>query len=545
MLIYSYSHSNLMPEKNSFNLNLRNLFINTAKNFSDTEIVYRNKRRMTYSKFFQRVNGLAAGLRSIGVKEGDTVAVIDWDTDKYMEAYYAVPMMGAILHTVNIRYPPELIYYSMNHAEDKYVIVRDEFLPILEKNKQMFDFIKGWIVYNDDNGSVSTQMTPNYHYEDIVKNEKYEFPDLDENTTATIFYTSGTTGFPKGVTFTQRNLVMHTLALANGVQFSPISVGRSDNFMILVPMFHVHSWGIPYMGLLNGNKYVLPGRYEVGTILELLKNENIKFSAMVPSILYMVLSAPNLEEYREYLKGWRIIIGGAALPKGLAMKARSLGITTIGAYGLSETAPLLTIAMYNDSISRADDETKFHFSITTGIPVPMVNLKVVDQNMVEVPADAKTVGEIVVRSPWLTKGYYKDPQKTEELWKGGWLHTGDLAVIHPNGYISIVDREKDAVKSGGEFIPSLVLENALSEMKGVGEVAVVGKPHEKWGERPVAFIVKNESIKESDVYEHLNKYVEVGRIQKWWVPDEIIFIDSIPKTSTGKSDKKELRKMLK
>jgi len=454
-------------------------------------------------------------------------------------------MMGAILHTVNIRYPPELIYYSMNHAEDKYVIVRDEFLPILEKNKQMFDFIKGWIVYNDDNGSVSTQMTPNYHYEDIVKNEKYEFPDLDENTTATIFYTSGTTGFPKGVTFTQRNLVMHTLALANGVQFSPISVGRSDNFMILVPMFHVHSWGIPYMGLLNGNKYVLPGRYEVGTILELLKNENIKFSAMVPSILYMVLSAPNLEEYREYLKGWRIIIGGAALPKGLAMKARSLGITTIGAYGLSETAPLLTIAMYNDSISRADDETKFHFSITTGIPVPMVNLKVVDQNMVEVPADAKTVGEIVVRSPWLTKGYYKDPQKTEELWKGGWLHTGDLAVIHPNGYISIVDREKDAVKSGGEFIPSLVLENALSEMKGVGEVAVVGKPHEKWGERPVAFIVKNESIKESDVYEHLNKYVEVGRIQKWWVPDEIIFIDSIPKTSTGKSDKKELRKMLK
>jgi len=257
-----------MPEKNSFNLNLRNLFINTAKNFSDTEIVYRNKRRITYSKFFQRVNGLAAGLRSIGVKEGDTVAVIDWDTDKYMEAYYAVPMMGAILHTVNIRYPPELIYYSMNHAEDKYVIVRDEFLPILEKNKQMFDFIKGWIVYNDDNGSVSTQMTPNYHYEDIVKNEKYEFPDLDENTTATIFYTSGTTGFPKGVTFTQRNLVMHTMALANGVQFSPISVGRSDNFMILVPMFHVHSWGIPYMGLLNGNKYVLPGRYEVGTILE-------------------------------------------------------------------------------------------------------------------------------------------------------------------------------------------------------------------------------------------------------------------------------------
>ncbi len=465
-----------MTEKNNFNLNLRNLFVNTAKNFSDTEIVYRDKRKYTYSKFFQRVNGLASGLREIGVKEGDTVAVIDWDTDKYLEAYYAVPMMGAVLH--------------------------------------------------------------------IVKGDKYEFPDLDENTTATIFYTSGTTGFPKGVTFTQRNLFMHTLALANGVQFAPMSVGRSDNFMILVPMFHVHSWGIPYMGLLNGNRYVLPGRYEVGMILELLKKENVKFSAMVPSILYMVLSAPNIEEYRDYLKGWRIIIGGAALPKGLAMKAKSLGITAIGAYGLSETAPLLTIAMYNDSVSKADEETKFNFSITTGIPVPMVTLRVVDQNMNDVPADSKTVGEIIVQTPWLTKGYFKDPQKTEELWKGGWLHTGDLAVKHPNGYISIVDREKDAVKSGGEFIPSLVLENAISEMKGVGEVAVVGKPHEKWGERPVAFIVKNENIKKEDVYAHLNKFVEVGRIQKWWIPDDIIFVDSIPKTSTGKSDKKELRKML-
>ena len=534
-----------MKVKDRFNLNLRNLFINTPKNFSDTEIVYRNKRRMSYSRFFQRVNGLAAGLQSIGVRQGDTVAVIDWDTDRYLEAYYAIPMMGAVLHTVNIRYPPELIYYSMNHAEDRFVIVRDEFVPILEKNKQLFDFIKGWVVYNDENGTVSTTLSPNYHYDDIVKNERYEFQDIDENTRATIFYTSGTTGFPKGVTFTHRNLFLHTLALANGIQFSPISVGRSDNFMILVPMFHVHSWGIPYMGLLNGNKYVLPGKYEVGVILDLLKRERIGFSAMVPSILYMVLSAPNLDEYREYLKGWRIVIGGAALPKGLALKAKSYGITTIGAYGLSETAPLLTIAMYNDSVLKADEETKFNFSMTTGIPVPMVNLRVVDQKMNDVPSDSKTIGEIVARTPWLTDGYYKDPQKTDELWKDGWLHTGDLAVVHPNGYISIVDREKDAVKSGGEFIPSLLLENALSEMKGVGEVAVVGKQDEKWGERPVAFIVRNGPVKEGDVFDHLNKFVEVGRIQKWWIPDEVVFVESMPKTSTGKSDKKELRKLLK
>jgi len=533
-----------MEAGEKFNLNLRNLFINTPKNFSKTEIKYKNFRKYTYSEFFERIQGLAHGLESIGVKRGDVVAVIDWDTDKYLEAYFAVPMMGAVLHTVNIRYPPEIIYYTMNHAEDKYVILRDEFLPIIEKNAQLFDFIKGWIVYSDEGKEINSKLKPLYYYDDIVKKNHYEFPDLDENTTATIFYTSGTTGFPKGVTFTHRKLVMHTLALSNAVQYPPLNLTRDHTFMILVPMFHVHSWGIPFSAILNGNKYVLPGRYEVGTILELLKNENVKFSAMVPSILYMILSAPNLESYKEYLNGWKIVIGGAALPRGLAMRARSLGIITIGAYGLSETAPLLTIATYNDEIQNADPETKFNFSITTGIPVPMVNLRVVDQNMNDVSSDGKSVGEIIVRAPWLTTGYYKDPNKTEELWKGGWMHTGDLAVINPNGYISIVDREKDAVKSGGEFIPSLVLENAISELKGVGEVAVVGKSDEKWGERPVAFIVKTSNINEKDVIEHLNKYVEVGRIQKWWIPDQIIFVESIPKTSTGKSDKKQLKEHL-
>ncbi len=545
VLILFFMSESTKGENGDLDLNLKNLFVNSARNFSNTEIVYRDKRRMTYSKFFQRVKGFAAGLESIGVKRGDTVAVIDWDTDKFMEAYYSVPMMGAVLHTVNIRYPPELIYYTMNHAEDKWVIVRDEFIPILERNKQVFDFIKGWIVYNDENGSVNTSLSPNYNYEDLVKDSSYEFPDLDENTTATVFYTSGTTGLPKGVTFSHRNLVMHTLAVSNGIHFDPISVKRDDSFLILVPMFHVHSWGLPYVGLLLGQKYVLPGRYEVGMILDLVKKEKIRFSAMVPSILYMVLSAPNLDEYKEYVRGWKVIIGGAALPRGLALKAKSYGITTIGAYGMSETAPLLTVAIYNDAAQTMDQENQFNFSITTGIPAALVNLRVVDEKLNDVPKDSKTIGEIVVRAPWLTKGYFKDPDKTAELWRGGWLHTGDLAVIHPNGYISIVDREKDAVKSGGEFIPTLVLENALSELQGIGEVAVVGKPHEKWGERPVAFIVKSNNVNETLVYEHLEKYAEVGRIQKWWIPDELIFIDSMPKTSTGKSDKKELRKLLK
>jgi fatty-acyl-CoA synthase len=530
-------------ESVKFNLNFKNLFINSQKTFSETEIVYRNKRRMTYNTFFNRVKGLAAGLESIGVKRGDTVAVIDWDTDKYLEAYFAVPMMGAILHTVNIRYSPELIYYTMNHAEDKYVIIRDEFIPILEKNRQMFDFIKGWIFYSDD-GGIKTALSPEYNYEDLILREKYELPDVDENSTATIFYTSGTTGFPKGVTFTHRNLVLHTLALYNGIHLAPLEIRRNDNFMMLVPMFHVHSWGLPYAALLNGHKYVLPGKYEVGSILELIRKEEVKFSAMVPSILYMILSYPNLSEYKNDLNGWRIVIGGGALPKGLAMMARSFGITTIGGYGLSETAPVLSVALYNDSVKNLPDDQRFDYSISTGIPIPFVNLRVVDEVMHDVPEDGKSIGEIVVRAPWLTSGYFKDPEKTRALWKGGWMHTGDLAVKYPNGYITIVDREKDVVKSGGEFIPTVILENVLSEMKGLGETAVVGKPDEKWGERPVAFILGKPTKTKEEILLHLQKYVDVGRIQKWWIPDEFIFVDTFPRTSTGKADKKELRKMI-
>jgi fatty-acyl-CoA synthase len=534
-----------MDNEYSYQLNLKNLFSNTLRNYGDREINYRNKEKYTFREFYRRVSGLAAGLESIGVNKGDVVAVIDWDTNRYMECYFAIPMLGAVMHTVNIRYPPELIYYSMNHAEDKYVIVRDEFLPVLEKSQSLFDFVKGWIVYNEDHKTVSTTLKPSYNYDDLILKSSYDFPDLDENTVSTIFYTSGTTGMPKGVTFTQRNLVMHTLALQEGLTIPPLNLTNQDVFMTLVPMFHVHSWGIPYLAFLAGYKYVLPGRYEVPTMLSLIKSEKVTFSAMVPSILYMILSAPNIEEYREYMKHWKVIIGGAALPRGLALKARALGITTIGAYGLSETAPLLTVALFNDKVINLPEEQKFEYMISTGIPVPMVDLKVVDQGFKEVPWDRKSVGEIVVRAPWLTKGYYKDPEKSRGLWKNGWLNTGDLAVVDDKGYITIVDREKDAVKSGGEFIPSLVLENVISECKGVGEVAVIGAPSEKWGERPVAFITVVSDVKEKDVYEHLNKYVDVGRIQKWWVPDRVMIIDTMPKSSTGKIDKKALRSMIK
>ncbi len=522
-------------------LTLKNLFINTVKNFPDREILYADKEKYTFKTFFERVKNLSAGLERIGVKKGDIVSVLDWDTNRYLEAYFSVPMMGAILHTVNIRYTPELIYYTMNHAEDKYVIVREDFVPILEQNKELFNFIKGWIIYREDHGKIETTLSPFYNYDDLMTDSEYAPPDLDEETTATIFYTSATTGMPKGVTFTHRDLVLHALAVSSAVRSPPINLTDKDVFMTAVPLFHVHQWGMPYAGLLGGNKYVLAGRYDVDTMLELIKKEKVTFSAMVPAILYMILNSPKIDEYTEYLKGWKVIIGGAAITRGLALKAKELGIIIIGGYGLSETGPVLAISSINDAAASLDENERFDLQLSAGLPIPLVDLKIVDSNMKEVPKDNKTLGEIVARAPWVTKEYYKDPEKTAELWHGGWLHTGDLGYIDNYGYLHVADREKDVVKSGGEFIPTLILEDVISEYEKVGEVAVVAMPSEKWGERPVAFVVKKGEVNQEDIITHLQKYVGNHRIEKWWIPDKVIFIDSIPKTSTGKADKKELR----
>ncbi len=532
-------------EEYKFQLNIKNILPSIIWKYSDQEIVDQGVRRYTYKQFFDRVSRIASGLTKIGVKPGDKVAVLDWDTVHYMESYFSVPMLGAVLHMVNIRYPPELIYYTMQHAEDRFVIIRDEFLPIIERSANLFNFVKGWVIYSDTNPDVKTILNPSYKYEDLLESsEPYDFPDLDENTTATLFYTSGTTGFPKGVSFTHRQIMLHSFANDMVGSGDPLNITNHDVCMSLVPMFHVHSWGYPYHTLLTGNKYVLPGRYEPKKLLELIKNEHVTYSPMVPSILYMILTHPEVQNYAPYLKGWKAITGGAALPKGLASLAKSFGVITTGGYGLSETCPVLTVSTFTKKVLELDENKKFEQAIKTGVPLPLVNLRVVDSNGKDVPWDNQTIGEIIVRSPWLTKGYYKDEEKTKELWKDGWLHTGDLAVIDEYGYVTIVDREKDAVKSGGEFIPSLLLESMISEIPGVGEVAIIGKSDPKWGERPIAFITIHGKITKEYVLDYLTKFVESGRILKWWIPDDIIILDNMPKTSTGKIDKKELRKKL-
>lgn len=526
-----------------YELTIDKILTASVRNNPDQIISYQGKENITYEKFNERVYNLASSLIKMGVQRGDRVAVLDWDTNRYLEAYYAVPMAGAVLHTVNIRYPPELIYYTMQHADDRYVIIRDEFVPLVAHNKALFSFVKKWIIYSET-GKIPETLEPAVNYDSLVSDDdRIKLPEINENTIATTFYTSGTTGLPKGVSFSHRQIMLHTLAATSTLSDPPISLSSRDVIMPLVPMFHVHSWGMPYTTIMKGMKYVLPGRYDIPTILKVIKQEKVTLSAMVPSILYMLITNPDASKILAD-NHMKIIVGGGALLRGLAEKARSLGIETIAGYGMSETAPILTLSTFTKKIMEMDDQTRTDYRIKTGVPISLVDLRVVNKDGKEVPRDSRTIGEIIVRAPWLTDEYVKDSEGTDKLWKNGWLHTGDLAVLDTYGYISIVDREKDAVKSGGEFIPTLILEDLISTAPGVNEVAVVGKKDEKWGERPIAFVTVTPKYNVEDVKKHLETYVEAGRVAKFWLPDEYRVVKEFAKTSTGKIDKKPLRENL-
>jgi fatty-acyl-CoA synthase len=458
-------------------------------------------------------------------------------------------MMGAILHTVNIRLPPEHIAYTMGHAGDEFVLLRDDFVPLAGKVAGSIKTIKGVVTMSDTGSAPSLPMPNVKFYDDLLAegDASYQFPELNENTQATIFYTSGTTGMPKGVWFTHRQIVLHTLSSLIGLSCSVPENGLNfrDVVMPLVPFFHVHSWGFPYAMALNGQKFVLAGRYDYAAILELVAREKVTFSDMVPTIINTIVNLPQVEKYRDALSKWKVVIGGAALPRELAVRAQKLGIKVMSGYGLSETAPILTLANPNERhMLMKEDELLDALLLKTGTPIPLVQIRVVDGEMKDVPRDGKATGEIVVRGPWLTKEYYKDEEKTNELWRGGWLHTGDMAVVDEEGILMIVDRIKDAVKSGGEWIPTLILEDLLVRHPAVNEAAVIGAREKTWGERPVAVVSLREGQKtdEADLTRHCKGLVEEGKIAKFWIPDRfIIMTEALPKTSTGKLDKKILR----
>ncbi len=510
----------------------------------DQEIVYAGKLRMTYRDLGERVRRLASALSNLGVKPGDTVAVMDWDSHRYLECFFAIPMMGAVLHTVNVRLSPEQILYTINHAKDDVILVNREFLPILDAIKDRIEPVKKYVLLDDGDGPQDSKVDIAGEYEGLLKaaSTDFAFPDLDENTRATTFYTTGTTGLPKGVYFSHRQLVLHTYAGRAALSGSGHGkFNANDIYMPITPMFHVHAWGIPYMATMMGVKQVYPGRYEPATLLKLLVTEKVTFSHCVPTIIQMLLGAEAAKSVD--LKGWKVIIGGSALPAALARNALERGIDIYTGYGMSETCPLMTLALLPPELEQADLDTQVQYRTMTGRPVPMVQIRIVDENMNDVPHDGKAQGEVVARAPWLTQGYLHDKDNSEHLWHGGWLHTGDIATMSADGWLKIADRIKDVIKTGGEWVSSIDLEGLVLQHPGVAECAVIGVPDEKWGERPLALVVKKPGAEadEKGIKDLVMDYANKGVISKYGVPDRIKFVDALPRTSVGKLDKKLMR----
>lgn len=511
----------------------------------DQEIVYADQRRLTYREFETRVHRLAGALAALGVKPGDTVAVMDWDTNRYLEAFFAIPMMGAVLHTVNVRLSPEQILYTINHAEDDVILVNREFVPVLEELKDRIETVKSYVLLNDEGGAPHTDLELAGEFEALLGQapDRFDFPMLDENTRATTFYTTGTTGLPKGVYFSHRQLVLHTFA-ARAV-LSGTGQGKfnqNDVYMPITPMFHVHAWGVPYAATLLGVKQVYPGRYVPEMLLKLLVTEKVTFSHCVPTIIQMLLQAEAAQDVD--LSGWKVIIGGSAMPKPLCQAALKRGIDIYAGYGMSETCPLISMALLPPALENADLDTQVEYRCRAGRLVPMVEMRTVDENMKELPRDGKTQGELVLRAPWLTQGYLKDEENSKKLWQGGWLHTGDIGVIDADGWLMITDRIKDVIKTGGEWISSLDLESLILQHDGVRECAVVGVPDDKWGERPVALVVKGGEVDEQAIKDLVSDYADKGVISRYGIPDRIVFVDELPRTSVGKLDKKKMRSEL-
>jgi fatty-acyl-CoA synthase len=459
-------------------------------------------------------------------------------------------MIGAVLHTVNVRLTPEQIMYTINHAEDDVILVHKDFLPILEAVKGRLDTVKKFVLLADDGEAPAPHgiaFAGEYEALLAAAPARFGFPDLDENTRATTFYTTGTTGLPKGVYFSHRQLVLHTIT-AMAALGTPRSQGRfhrDDVYMPLTPMFHVHAWGVPYLATSMGVKQVYPGRYVPDLLLELIRTEKVSFSHCVPTILRMRLRSPGAETYD--LSGITMLIGGAALPRALCLEAMRRGIDVLAGYGMSETCPILTVAHLKTGALTLGEEEQAEIRCRTGLPLPLVQTRLLDEAGTDAPADNATPGEIVVRAPWLSQGYLKDATNSEKLWQGGWLHTNDIAVRDAAGYLRITDRLKDVVKVAGEWVSSLELEDLIAQHAGVAEVAVIGAPDERWGERPLALVALKPGAAggpaaEKDIVQFVKGYADKGFVSKHALLLKVRIVEAIDKTSVGKTNKVELRR---
>lgn len=517
--------------------------INRAeKFFPKKEVVSRTAsgiQRFTYRQIAERTRKLAEALQKLGVERGDKVGTLAWNHHRHLEAYFAIPCSGAVLHTINIRLSPQHIVFIINHAEDKVLLIDSDILPLIEAIKDKIPAVKAFVIMTDEPELPETTLSNVYHYEKLLDEAtgEYEYPDdLDENAPAGMCYTSATTGNPKGVVYSHRGIVLHSMALGMA---DSAAVSEKDIAMPVVPMFHVNAWGLPFAAVWFGTNLVMPGPYFTPKLLaELIQEEKVTITAGVPTIWLGLLK--ELEENTYDMSSLRsVLCGGAAAPKGM-IKAfeQKHNIPFMHAYGMTETSPLVVISTLKSYQEELSYEEKVDIKAKQGILVPGLEMKVVGKDG-EVAWDGKEMGEFAVRGPWIASEYYKD-ERTSDAFRDGWLYTGDVVTIDEEGFMKIVDRTKDLIKSGGEWISSVDLENALMAHEAVFEAAVIAVPSEQWQERPVACVVLKESYKgkidKEELYEFLNP-----QFAKWWIPDDILFLEEIPKTSVGKFLKMALR----
>ncbi len=524
-------------------LTLTNFLERARRFFPKKEIVSRGlegKQSYTYREFYERVCRLANALEGLGIKEGDRVGTFAWNHYRHLELYFAAPCMGAILHTVNIRLFPDQIVYILNHAEDKILFIDEELVPLIEGLKERIKTVQRFVIMTDK-APPKTSLAPAHPYEELLNRaaKSYAWPTLDEWTPAGLCYTSGTTGDPKGVVYSHRGLSLHSFAFCLS---DPFGLCERDVAMPVVPMFHANAWGIPYAATMVGAKQVFPGpRPDPKAIAELIQSERVTFTAGVPTLWIGLLQL--LEKERYDLSSLRGIgCGGSAVPQSLIEAyEKKLGIQIIQGWGMTETSPLAAASWLKSHMQPWPEAKKFQQRAKQGLILPGLEFKVVDEQGREVPWDGKSRGELLVKGPWVAKEYYKDPRSVESF-KEGWLHTGDVAAIDEEGYIIIVDRLKDVIKSGGEWISSVDLEGAIMAHPKVLEAAVIAIPHEQWQERPLACVVPkpNEKLTKEEILDSLK-----GKFANWWLPDDIVFMSEIPKTSVGKFDKKVLREQFK
>ena len=535
------------PSAYSYPLLIKQLLHTPLAVAPEQEITYQGKVRYTYRVLRERIGRLASALAGLGVESGQTVAVMDWDSHRYLEAFFAVPMMGAILQTVNVRLNAEQILYTLNHAKADVLLVNREFFPLLAPIAARLESVRRFVLIDDEHGSMEGPVVFDAEYEALLARgcAEHVFEDFDENAQATVFYTTGTTGLPKGVCFSHRQLVLHTLGVATsvGTAAAGAAMRTSDVYMPITPMFHVHAWGFPYVATLLGLKQVYPGRYLPANLLKLIVSEGVTYSHCVPSIMQMLLSHPGSESFD--LKGWKVLIGGSAMSETLALNALKRGIEVVTGYGMSETCPVVSIAHLGKADALAPIEEQARLRCKTGQPLPLVDLRVVTAEMDDVINDGVSTGEVVLRTPWLTQTYLDAPQASEELWAGGYLHTQDIGHIDARGFLKITDRIKDVIKTAGEWISSLQLEDILSCHEAVQESAVIGVPDEKWGERPVALVVLKPGyegkVTEHDIRSFAVHLVERTNVSRHGILLQVRFVKELLKTSVGKLNKRAMR----